>query len=250
MGDPKKIRSKYQTPVHPWQKERLEQEKSLVQQYGLSKKTEVYKADSQLKKFKRIAKNLVSKPGEQAVKEKQQLFTKLKSLNLLQEESLDMVLGLKLEQLLERRLQTVLVRKGLARTISQARQMIVHRHVIVNGKMITSPSYLVSVEEEQNISFYAGSKFSDEEHPERKQPETVKDKEVEKESKSKKSDDKKPVAEAKKAEEKPAKEEAKEEKPVKKESDDKKVEEPKAEEKPQKEAAEKKEEPKEEVKEK
>lgn len=201
MGDPKRIRSKYQTPVHPWQKERLEHEKSLVQQYGLSKKTEVYKADSKLKKFKRIAKSLVSKPGEQAAKEKQQLFDKLKSLNLLQEESLDMVLGLKIEQLLERRLQTILVRKGLARTINQARQMIVHRHVLVNGKMITSPSYLVNIAEENNISFYPGSKFSDEEHPERKQPEPVKAEKEE--SKSKKSEDKK------EAEEKPAKEEVK-----------------------------------------
>lgn len=173
MGDPKRIRSKYQTPVHPWQKERLEQEKSLVQIYGLVNKTEVYKADSKLKKYKNIAKSIVTKTGSQAEKEKQQLFDKLKSLNLVNEDSLDAVLGLKLEQLLERRLQTILVKKGLARTSKQARQMITHRHVTVNGKMITSPSYLVTITEENNINFYPGSNFSDEEHPERKQPEVA-----------------------------------------------------------------------------
>jgi small subunit ribosomal protein S4 len=175
MGDPKKIRSKYQTPVHPWQKERLEQEKSLVQVYGLVNKTEVYKANSKLKKFKDIAKSIVTKQGAQAQVEKQQLFIKLKSLNLVKEESLDDVLGLRLEQLLERRLQTVIFKAGFARTIKQARQMITHRHVLVNGKMITSPSYLVTMDDESKISFYAGSGFSDENHPERKIPEPVKE---------------------------------------------------------------------------
>lgn len=173
MGDPKRIRSKYQTPGHPWQKERLEQEKSLVQVYGLVNKTEVYKANSKLKKFKDIAKSIVTKQGAQAVIEKEQLFTKLKSLNLVNNESLDDVLGLRLEQLLERRLQTIVFKKGLARSVKQARQMITHRHILVAGKMITSPSYLVSVAEESKISFYAGSGFSDENHPERKAPEPV-----------------------------------------------------------------------------
>lgn len=222
MGDPKKIRSKYETPVHPWQKERLEEEKSLAQIYGLVNKKEVYKADSKLKKFKQLAKGLASKSGDQAVVERKQLFDKLKSLNLVHEENLDLVLGLKIEQILDRRLQTVLFKKGLARTIKQARQMIVHRHILVNGKKITSPSYLVKVEEEDNIVFYPGSGFADEEHPERKPKETVNDKEVKQEDKSKAT-----VKETDVKEESKEVQEAQEKKPETKEekADDKKIEE-------------------------
>ena len=74
---------------------------------------------------------------------------------------------LKLNNFLERRLQTLLVKKGLARTVSQARQMIVHNHVNVGGKNITSPSYFVSATEEDQISFAGNSTFSNSEHPER-----------------------------------------------------------------------------------
>ena len=168
MGDPRKTRSKYDTPVHPWQKQRLEQEKSLMQIYGLVNKTEVYKVDSKLKKFKTIAKKLITKKADQAEKERKQLFDKLKSLNLVNSDSLDDVLGLNIEQLMERRLQTILFKKGLARSVKQARQMITHRHVTVNGKKITSPSYLVRAHEEENLAFYEGSSFVDENHPERK----------------------------------------------------------------------------------
>ena len=234
MGDPKRIRSKYDTPVHPWQKERLEEEKSLVQIYGLVNKKEVYKAGSRLKKFKDIAKSLVSKSESQAEKEREQLFRKLKSLNLVQEELLDAVLGLELEQLMERRLQTIVFKKGLARSVKQARQMITHRHITVNGKMITSPSYLVTVSEEANIGFYVGSSFDDEEHPERKPKEVVKDK-VEVKDKTAKKTEKK--AEPKKEEPKAEKKEEVLEKPAVKEEP---KEEPKAEEKKE----EKKEEPK------
>ena len=180
MGDPRKTRAKYQTPVHPWQKDRLETEKSLMKQYGLVNKTEVYKATSKLKKFKDIAKSLVKKSQKQAEIEQKQLFDKLKSLKLVDEENFDLVLGLKDEQLLERRLQTIVFKKGLARSVNQARQMITHRHIAIDGKKITSPSYLVSVEEESKVEFYANSSFSDENHPERKAPE----KEVKEEVKS------------------------------------------------------------------
>lgn len=213
MGDPKRIRSKYDTPVHPWQKERLETEKSLVQKYGLVNKKEVYKANSRLKKYKDLAKSLVAKQGDQAEVEKNHLFSKLKSLNLIQEDSLDNVLGLSTEQLLDRRLQTVIVKLGLARSVKQARQMIVHKHVSVNGKKITSPSYLVNVSEEGNITFHSSSAFVDEEHPERKLPEVSK--EASKEDYSDKKEikapkEEKPAKEAEAESEEPKKEKAKE----------------------------------------
>lgn len=47
--------------------------------------------------------------------------------------------------LLERRLDNVIFRLGLARTRMEARQIVDHRHVLVNGKIVNVPSYLISV---------------------------------------------------------------------------------------------------------
>ncbi|HEY3501760.1 MAG TPA: 30S ribosomal protein S4 [Actinocatenispora sp.] len=43
--------------------------------------------------------------------------------------------------LLERRLDAVVLRSGLARTIYQARQFVTHRHITVNGRRVDRPSY-------------------------------------------------------------------------------------------------------------
>ncbi|MCL4743374.1 MAG: 30S ribosomal protein S4 [Phycisphaerales bacterium] len=48
-------------------------------------------------------------------------------------------------QLLERRLDNVVRRAGLARTIWAARQLVAHGHVLVNGRKTDRPSFLVSV---------------------------------------------------------------------------------------------------------
>ena len=46
--------------------------------------------------------------------------------------------------LLESRLDNVVFRMGLARTRKEARQIVDHKHVLVNGKQVNIPSYLVS----------------------------------------------------------------------------------------------------------
>ena len=53
--------------------------------------------------------------------------------------------GENLLSLLERRLDNVVYRLKLSVTAQQARQMIVHGHVLVNGRKVTSPSFLVSI---------------------------------------------------------------------------------------------------------
>ncbi|MFI0367745.1 30S ribosomal protein S4 [Actinomadura sp. 1N219] len=45
---------------------------------------------------------------------------------------------------LERRLDAIVLRAGFARTIYQARQFVVHRHILVNGRRVDRPSYRVS----------------------------------------------------------------------------------------------------------
>lgn len=168
MGDPKKTRKKYSTPSHPWKRDRLEKEKELTQVYGLKNKKEIWIMDSLLRKTKSQMKKLGSKQTDQASKEKEQIFAKLKKMNLLNESSsMDSVLSLEIKNVMDRRLQSVVLRKGLANSTKQARQFITHAHILVDGKKVTSPSYLVSASEESNITFSSSSSLSKEDHPER-----------------------------------------------------------------------------------
>ena len=203
MGDPGKQRRKYRLPSHPWIREKIEEEKVLKRDYGLKNKKEIYKLSSLLSKFKREAKRLIPLQTQQAEHEKKQLLSKLQSYNLLVAGAkLDDVLAISLKDLMERRAQTILVRKGLARTVSQARQFITHKHVMVNGKPITSPSTLLFAEEEATLNFVPRSTLSNPAHPER---------EIKPESKEEKKPDKKGRKDKKESKEKPKKEEPKEE---------------------------------------
>lgn len=189
MGDPKKQRKKYSTPSHPWQKERIDEEKELLKDYGLKNKKEIWKIDSKLKNFFLQVKKLVASSTKQSEIERQQLLSKLLSLGLIKKESrLEDVLNIKLKDLLERRLQTLVHRKNLSKSVKQSRQFITHRHITVKERTITAPSYLVSTEEEAFISFNPSSDFSNPDHPERivqepKKPKKKKTKEKQNETK-------------------------------------------------------------------
>lgn len=172
MGDPKKIRKKYDTPAHPWIKSRIDEEKIVRIEFGTRNKKEIWKMESSLKNFKTQAKTLLPLRTAQADIEKKHLFRRVKELGVISgEPSFDAVLGMTLSNIMGRRLQSIVFKKGLARTIKQARQFIVHEHVLVDGRKITSPSYLVSVKEESSVEFASSSPFINEEHPERAQPE-------------------------------------------------------------------------------
>ncbi len=168
MGDPKHYRKKYETPLHPWNKTAIETERVLVRDFGLKNKQEILIANSFLRRYKIIAKRLIADKTAQGNKEKSQIIGKLQKYGFLpQEAELDQILGLGLKDVLERRLQSQVIRHGLARSMKQARQFITHRHILVGKKEITSPSYLVSKEEESLLSFKIQSALSGEDHPER-----------------------------------------------------------------------------------
>lgn len=189
MGDPKKTRKKYKNPSHPWEKDRIEEEISLKKQYGLKNKKEIWRINSKLKGFKDQVKKLNAMFGEQAEKEKDQLRKKLLSLGVIKPGmTFDDVLGLQTRDLMERRLQTILYKKRLARSIQQARQFIIHRHIMVGNKKITVPSYLVKVREEDLITFDERSELSDPTHPERYEEMPKKEKKKEKKTKDKEED--------------------------------------------------------------
>ena len=168
MGDPRRRRKKFTKPRHPWQKERIEEETTLMNEYGFKNKKELWKMESVLRNFSNQAKKLIALKTSQAEKEKKQLLHKLQSLGLIEKTSqLEDILEISLKNLLDRRLQTLLFKKGFAKSINQARHFIVHGHVNVANNMITIPSYLVSKKEEETVVFNPGSRLSDVKHPER-----------------------------------------------------------------------------------
>jgi len=169
MGDPKQLRKKYNTPRHPWIRANIESERVVLKDYGLVKKKEIHIANSFIKKYRDIAKRLIAiSTIPQAQKEKEQILNKLQDLGLLPSGAeLEQILGLELKDVLSRRLQSVVYRKGLARSMNQARQFITHRHIIIGDQEISSPSYLVSVAEEGAVTFKQKSALADAEHPER-----------------------------------------------------------------------------------
>lgn len=168
MGDTKRFTNKYDTPSHPWRRERIEVESALRRDFGLKNSREAWKASTKLKTFKDQIKRFVRMPQTQANVEREALVAKLTKYGLMPEDgNLQTVLGYSAEKILERRLQTVIVRRQLARTMNQARQFITHRHVTVNGRVITAPGYLVPVTEESAIAFKTNSTLQSEQHPER-----------------------------------------------------------------------------------
>jgi len=166
MGDPKKQRKKFQTPRFSWRKDVLEEELKYLGQYGLRNKHELWRLKTTLSKTRGIARSLIGKSAEERAKMENELLAKLKKRGVLQETAvLDNVLDLSIEDLLERRLQTIVFRKGLTRTIFQSRQLITHGHVTIGNRRVTIPGYLVSKEEEAQITYNQQSDIAKETHP-------------------------------------------------------------------------------------
>lgn len=161
MGDPRKLRKKFKRPMVPFEKARIDAELKYLGEYGLRNKKEFWLARAQLSKFRRIARDLKTMPEHQREIAFGELTSRLRSLGLVsQDATTDDVLSLSVENILDRRLQTIVFKKGLARSIYQARQIVAHKHIGIRGKVISSPSYLVKVDEEPNISFSETSPFS------------------------------------------------------------------------------------------
>ncbi|MEM4647935.1 MAG: 30S ribosomal protein S4 [Candidatus Pacearchaeota archaeon] len=145
----RRFKNTYLSPKKRWDKARIEEEKQLMKEYGLKNKREIYKVYAIIKKIRKIAKKLVIASEE----EKREFIKKLSRYGFVNENAtLDDVLALDKRKILDRRLQTIVFKKGLANTIKQARQFIVHGHISINGKTVNVPSYLVKLDEENLIS--------------------------------------------------------------------------------------------------
>lgn len=146
MGDPRRKHKKYRKPKKPFEKARIKEENILLKQYGLKNKRELWKMEFKIDNMRRQAKALLNKES----KKQEEFLNKLKAMGL-NIKALDDVLALKKEDLLERRLQTLLFRKKLANSVKHARQLVVHKHVAVAGKIVNKPSFIVPISLENLI---------------------------------------------------------------------------------------------------
>lgn len=154
MGAPKKPRKKYKTPRHPWRTDQLTRELQLVGTYGLRNKKELWRTQTELSRIRAQARNLLATNPDVRAKKEKELLQSLYAKGLVGENAtLDDVLSLTIENLLERRLQTLVWKKGLASTPYQARQFITHGHIKVKEQVVKIPSYFVKREEEGSIRF-------------------------------------------------------------------------------------------------
>jgi small subunit ribosomal protein S4 len=167
MGDPRKKRKKYSTPMQRWNKARIEQDKKTKKDYGLRATREILKSQSILRTFTRQAKKLIGVSGKQKELEEKQLMGRLVNLGIFNAPTtLENVLNLTASDIMNRRLQTIVFKKRLALTPNQARQFIIHGHICIGDKKCNVPSHLVTREEEAKITYKGTSKIAKDNHPE------------------------------------------------------------------------------------
>lgn len=136
----------YSKPKRPFDKQRLEEEAEIKKQFGLKNKKEIWKVESKIASIREKAKKLISATeAEQKI-----LFDQLNKIGL-KVESISDILGLDKKSYMNRRLQTIVLNKGIANSAKHARQLITHKKILVNEKVVSTPSYIVPVELEDKI---------------------------------------------------------------------------------------------------
>ncbi len=148
MGDPKESRKKYRKPRRPWNPEQLMNELEIIGNYGLRNKRELWKAYTELSRIRHMARTLLALPQDVRIDKERALLSSLNRLGLVNEDAtLDDVLNLSIEDILNRRLQTIVMKKHNLKP-NQARQLVVHKHVLIGDRIVNIPSYLIKLDEE------------------------------------------------------------------------------------------------------
>ncbi len=168
MGDPRKQKKKYVSPKMPFDSDRFEQELQMVGLYGLRNKKELWKHRTELSNYRRQARQLLALPPSERELRERELVSKLTRLGILTTEpTLDHVLDLTMENLLERRLQTIVFRKGLASSMHHARQLVTHGHIALDTARVNTPQRIIAKAEEDRIQYSVKSALNDASHPAR-----------------------------------------------------------------------------------
>jgi small subunit ribosomal protein S4 len=143
-----KKHKRYARPRKPFERARIEEEKSLISKYGLRSKKEIWKAEFFINRIRSQAKKLIVHPEQQEA-----FLARLVGMGFIQPGAgIDDVLALTRENLFERRLQTIVFKRGLTTTVKQARQYVVHRKVKMGNRIVDIPGCVVKKAEEDKIS--------------------------------------------------------------------------------------------------
>jgi len=143
----KRKHKQYSRPKRPFDKTRIDEEAGIKTEFGLKNKREIWRAEARIKSVREKAKNLISATPE----EQRLLFERLQKTGLKVNSIAD-VLSLDKKDYLKRRLQTIVVKQKLTTTAKSARQLITHKKILVNGRVVDSPSYIVPVSLEGKIT--------------------------------------------------------------------------------------------------
>ena len=158
MGDPKKARKQYSRPRSPWRTDQLAQELYLLGTFGLRNKRELWKAQTQLSSVRKQARTLLAATEAVRLREEKKLLDSLRRRGLIKDAAtLDDILSLTVEDVLARRLQSMVFKKGMALSPLHSRQLVVDGHVSVGGRIITVPGYEVGGREEGTIALMGGA---------------------------------------------------------------------------------------------
>ena len=155
MGAPKRNRSKFEKPKERWNLERIKKDNALINEYGLKNMKELWKVQSEVSRVRRNVRELLSVSGGESENVKERIIGRLTKLGLATPSTtLDNLLDLKESNMLDRRLQTIVFKRGMARSAKQARQITVHGFISINGRRVNRPGYMVDVEAEKGIGYY------------------------------------------------------------------------------------------------
>jgi small subunit ribosomal protein S4 len=162
MGDPKTPRRVWKRPKRPLNYDLMMEELKTLGTFGLKTKRELWKTQTKLSKVRLQARSLLALRQEIRERKEPILMQSLSKIGLVDQNStLDDVLNLQVTDLLSRRFQTIVQRKLYFKTPYQARQAIVHGHVMIGDSVVTIPSYIVKTEEETKIHLIPESRFNE-----------------------------------------------------------------------------------------
>eukprot|EP01119_Soliformovum_irregulare_P007320 TRINITY_DN1971_c0_g1_i1.p1 TRINITY_DN1971_c0_g1~~TRINITY_DN1971_c0_g1_i1.p1 ORF type:complete len:196 (+),score=60.60 TRINITY_DN1971_c0_g1_i1:65-652(+) len=151
------------TPRRPFEKERLDAELRIIGEYGLKNKREVWRVQRVLSHIRKAARNLLTKDAKdpQRLFEGAALLRRLHRYGILDEHQnqLDFVLALKVNNFLDRRLQTQVFKLGMAKSYHHARILIKQRHIRVGRQVVDVPSFMVRVDSQKHIDYAFTSSF-------------------------------------------------------------------------------------------
>jgi small subunit ribosomal protein S4 len=155
MGDPRRNRKKYDKPKDMWNLARINTDGALITEFGLKNSRELWKVQTELSRLRSNIRKLLSGTSAQNDIVQANITTRLSKYGIASKDaSLDSLLDLNENAYLSRRLQSLVFKRGLAKSIKQARQLIVHGYISINGKRVNRPGYLVSLDEETKIGYY------------------------------------------------------------------------------------------------